>query len=66
MSYKGYIKEVADFPKDGVSFKDISPLLADEQTFRSELFEINKVKKTIESFHEIQFKNELFCITKKR
>ena len=26
----------------------------------------NKVKKTIESFHEIQFKNELFCITKKR
>ncbi len=26
----------------------------------------NKVKRTIESFREIQFKNELFCITKKR
>ena len=26
----------------------------------------NKVKKAIESFSEIQFKNELFCITKKR
>ena len=33
--YKDYIIEVPDFPEKGVSFKDISPLLADQETFRS-------------------------------
>ena len=40
MSYKNYITEVPDFPKDGISFKDISPLLADEQTFRSAIVDM--------------------------
>ena len=35
MSYKDYIIEVPDFPIQGVNFKDISPLLADQETFRS-------------------------------
>ena len=42
MSYKNYITEVPDFPKDGISFKDISPLLADEQTFRSSLVDMGR------------------------
>ena len=33
--WKSYIKEVSDFPKDDISFKDISPLLADQEAFRS-------------------------------
>ena len=31
--YKDYITEVPDFPVQGVNFKDISPLLANEEVF---------------------------------
>ena len=37
MNYKDYIIEVPDFPIKGVSFKDISPLLADQEVFRSSI-----------------------------
>jgi adenine phosphoribosyltransferase len=33
MSYKSYITEVPDFPIQGVNFKDISPLLANQKLF---------------------------------
>ena len=33
--WKSYIKEVSDFPKKDISFKDISPLLAHQDAFRS-------------------------------
>ena len=33
MLYKDYITEVPDFPEEGISFKDISPLLANEEAF---------------------------------
>tara|TARA_B100000073_G_scaffold23202_1_gene18110 strand:+ start:234 stop:755 length:522 start_codon:yes stop_codon:yes gene_type:complete len=33
--YKKYIREVSDFPIDGISFKDISPLLADDVKFNN-------------------------------
>tara|TARA_R110000744_G_scaffold173602_1_gene292355 strand:- start:306 stop:800 length:495 start_codon:yes stop_codon:yes gene_type:complete len=35
MSYKSFITEVSDFPKEGINFKDLSPLLADQDAFRS-------------------------------
>lgn len=34
---KGKIRDVPDFPKPGVVFKDITPLLADSRTFRAAL-----------------------------
>ena len=34
LDYKKYINEVQDFPKEGISFKDISPLLADRAIFK--------------------------------
>ena len=33
MLYKDYITEVSDFPEEGVNFKDISPLLANQKLF---------------------------------
>tara|TARA_B100000131_G_scaffold312467_1_gene346590 strand:- start:726 stop:1238 length:513 start_codon:yes stop_codon:yes gene_type:complete len=39
-SYKEYIKEVPNFPKDDISFKDISPLLEDQEVFRSAVVEM--------------------------
>ena len=40
MSYKQLIKEIPNFPIDGVNFKDLSPLLADQETFRSALVDM--------------------------
>ena len=43
MDYKEYIKEVPNFPIDGVSFKDISPLLANPKVFRESIQEMGKL-----------------------
>ena len=34
MNFKQYIREVPDFPKEGISFKDITTLIKDPQAFR--------------------------------
>lgn len=35
MDLAKYIRDIADFPKPGITFKDITPLLADPAAFRS-------------------------------
>jgi len=43
MLYKDYITEVPNFPVEGVNFKDISPLLADQETFKSVIVGMGKL-----------------------
>lgn len=40
MNLKDYIRDVKDFPSEGVVFKDIMPLLSDARTLRKTLEEI--------------------------
>jgi adenine phosphoribosyltransferase len=40
MDYKSYIKIVEDWPKKGIQFKDITPLMANGNAFRSVVDEI--------------------------
>ena len=42
-SVKDYIEEVPDFPIEGISFKDISPLLADENMFQGVINEMGDI-----------------------
>jgi adenine phosphoribosyltransferase len=43
MEIKSYIKEVPDFPKKGINYKDIQPLLADEQAFFDALYDLGEL-----------------------
>jgi len=40
MSYKDFVTEHPNFPIKGVNFKDLSPLLADQETFRSAIVDM--------------------------
>ena len=43
MNYQDYIQVVNDFPKKGISFKDISPLLKDSEAFHSAIVDMAKL-----------------------
>lgn len=40
LDFRDYIREVKDFPKKGIGFKDITPLVADGRAFRRAVREI--------------------------
>ena len=40
IDYKKYITEVPDFPKKGINFKDISPLLSDSSIFKEVIYKM--------------------------
>ena len=42
MNFNDYIRNIPDFPKEGILFKDITPLLKDKDAFHSSIDEIVK------------------------
>ncbi|WP_281888978.1 adenine phosphoribosyltransferase [Paenibacillus sp. YYML68] len=42
MNYKSYIREIADFPQPGISFKDITTLLNDGAAYKAVIEELVK------------------------
>ena len=47
MNYKDYIAIVEDFPKEGIRFKDITPLMQDGEVYTKVIDEIGDYAKTI-------------------
>ena len=46
MEFKSYIKDVLDFPKLGVTFKDIQPLLSNPIVYNNTIKEMNNLVET--------------------
>jgi len=59
--YKELIKEVPDFPIGGVNFKDISPLLADREMFRSSVIDMGRLVKNPDYWIGIDSRGFIFA-----
>lgn len=47
MDYKNYIADVLDFPIEGILFRDITPLMADGEAFKSACEELKEFAKSL-------------------
>ena len=48
MELRDYIRSIENFPRDGISFKDITPLLADPEAFENAVGHMVKIAATLE------------------
>ena len=48
MDLRDYIRNIENFPRDGISFKDITPLLADPEAFENAVAHMAKIAATLE------------------
>ena len=48
MDLRDYIRSIENFPRDGISFKDIPPLLADPESFENAVGHMAKIAATLE------------------
>jgi adenine phosphoribosyltransferase len=63
MDFKSYILDVPDFPKKGILFKDISPLLHDPEIFQKVILKLGHSLKTeeIDAFAGIESRGFIFA-----
>ena len=61
INYTDYVIEVPDFPIKGVNFKDISPLLADREMFRSAVVDMGRLVKNPNSWVGIDARGFIFA-----
>ena len=47
MNYKDYIETIPDFPIEGILFRDITPLLANGEAYKSAIKEIAEFVKSV-------------------
>ena len=59
--YKKYINVVADFPKNGIFFKDISPLLADDEIFKGAIGDMGRLVKNPDYWIGIDARGFIFA-----
>ena len=61
MDYKNFIKEISDFPIEGVNFKDISPLIADQQAFVSVITDMGRLVRNPDYWVGIDSRGYIFA-----
>ena len=49
MDYKKYIQDVPNFPIEGILFRDITPLMADGEAFKSACVELTEFAKEVDA-----------------
>lgn len=49
MKYQDYIKNVPNFPIEGIQFKDITPLIGDEKAFKHAIDELTEFSKSLKA-----------------
>lgn len=64
MNLKDYIREIPDYPKKGISFKDITPLISNINAFKFCLDNmsslINSIEKKVDFFASIDARGFIF------
>lgn len=62
MNLKSYIRNVPDFPKEGIMFKDITPLLKDKEAFMEAIDSIKDNYKDVEIDYIVGIESRGFIV----
>jgi adenine phosphoribosyltransferase len=63
IDFKDYIEDVQDFPKEGILYRDIQPLLEDEEVFYESIYELGEFvdKEEVDYFVGIESRGFIFA-----